>query len=127
MANDEQAVVMNVPKDVIETHIKLAVSQVLARDPERLIRACVDAVLTQKDRNNYRDKTILDTMLEKLIIDTANLAAVEWIREQGPMIREAVRARLTKDRAAFIKKLCDAIGDNLQKNVHVSVSLTDKS
>ena len=121
---DEQAVVMKVPDELIQTHIKLAVAQILARDPERLIRACVDSVLAKKDTNNYRDKTIIDTMLEKLIVETANASAKEWMEEQGPEIRKAVKARLSKDKAALIQRLCDGFADSCVKNLHVSVSLT---
>lgn len=123
---NEQAVVMNVPKEVLDQHIKLAVAQVLSRDPERFITACVDVVLQAKDQNNYNRKTVLDTVLEKLIIETAQKSAQEWINEQGPKIREAVRKRLDKDKGALIQKLVDGLGDQLQKNVHVSVSISER-
>lgn len=120
--SNEQAVVMNVPKDVIETHIKLAVAQVLARDPETLIRACVDAVLTKKS-DNYHSRTVLETTLEKLIKETAERSAQEWITEQGPKIRDAVRQRLNKDKAALIQKLVDGLGDQLKSNIRVNISI----
>ncbi len=122
---NEQPVVMQLPKELIETQIKALVLDACLKNGQALVAEAVRQVLTAPDNTNYGRGTVLDKVIRELIVTTANAAAREWIVEQGPAIREAVRKRLTAEKTALVKELCDKVGSALTTNLRVDVRIAD--
>lgn len=124
--SEQQPVVMSLPKELIETQIKALVLDACLKNGRELVAAAVTQVLQAKIDNYHGSGSYLDKVIRELIVQTAQAAAQEWIAEQGPAIREAVRKRLTAEKAGLIKGLCDKVGDSLTTSLRVNVSLDDR-
>lgn len=117
-------IVMQVPQDIIDAHVRAAVAAVLSRDPAKLIEAVVDAAINQKN-NSYDRTTLFEQQINKMIRDEGVAVFQLWLEEQKPKIRAAVLARL-KQKEKFIDGIADKLVSSLQSNFHVSVSVTDR-
>lgn len=107
----DSQVQINVSKDVIDAHVRAAVANVLNRDPEALVRAVVDAALSQKRPGAYsNDPPIWQEKVNEMIREVASATWTAWIDEQRPKIEAAVRARLdSKQKKDLISKVCDRL------------------
>lgn len=117
-------IVMQVPQDIIDAHVRAAVAAVLSRDPAKLVEAVVDAAINQKN-NSYDRTTLFEQQINKMIRDEGVAVFQLWLEEQKPKIRAAVLARL-KQKEKFIDGIADKLVSSLQSNFHVSVSVTDR-
>lgn len=91
--SNSNAVMINVSEDIIKAHVQAAVQQVLNRDPERLVKAVVDAAMSQK-RNGYsNEKTIWEEQLNEAIRAVAQETFREWIESVKPAVAKMVRER----------------------------------
>ena len=126
MSEVQQPVVMTLPKELVEAHIKQLVVDACAKNGADLIRGVVNHVMTAEDRSNYGQRNI-DKLITALVLEVANASVKEWLAQEGPKIRDAVRKRLTADKTKLVQALCDKITDGLLSNVRVSLSLEDRS
>lgn len=125
MSKDDASVTLNVSKEIIDAHVRAAVAQVLAKDPTQLVRAVIDAALTEKDRNSYSGRTIWEDSVSKMIREVATATCREWLEEQRPVIAKAVRDRLGKDKQKVVDAVSTKFTDTLLCNFSVSLDFGD--
>lgn len=119
--SDETKLLMTVPKDVIESQVRAAVAQVLAKDPERLVKVVVDAAMHEK-KNSYDRTTIWEDNVNKMIRGVADAVLAAWIEEQKPNIESAIRAQLNK------KSTCQDLAKSIvakMSRVYCTLDLSD--
>jgi predicted RNA-binding protein with PIN domain len=110
----ETQVAFTVPKEIIDSHVKAAVAQVLSRDPEALIKAVVDTAMQQKDPGSFGRETIWEKTFNNMVREVAQATFAKWIEEQRPAIERAVRARLdSKERKDLIAKVAERLAGSL--------------
>ena len=120
MATDAE-VKIQISQDIIKAHVQAAVASVLAKDPEALVKAVVDAAMNEKT-NSYDRTTIWEKKVNELIRKVADGVFEAWLNEQKPAIEKAVRTQLSKKStcqdiaASIVQKMC---------RVHVDIALTD--
>lgn len=115
-----------ITKDIVNAQIKAAVVTALAKDPEKLVTAVVDAAMKQKPERGYSsDPPIWDTMVNEMIRDAAKIAFKEWLDENAEMIKRKVRERMNREKSAFIAKTVDALTDSFKSSFYFSVQLKD--
>jgi hypothetical protein len=118
----DMQVLMKIPEEVVRAQVQAAVVAALARDPEKLVRAVVDAALHQK-QNSYDRETIWDGQVHAMIRAVATDAFKEWVEEQRPKIRAAVRARLDASKSKTIDSFADKLVDGVLADIKVSFHL----
>jgi hypothetical protein len=101
------------------------VANALAKDPERVIQAVIDQAMRKDNPGGYGRQTVFDAAIEKMINDVAVASAKEWINEQAPKIKAAVRQRFEAHKSKWVAQLCDKLSNALVTNLHVSVSIRD--
>ena len=118
------SVVLNIPgntvEEIVNTQIKLAVTEALRKDTEGLIAKVVAVALDKKDR--YDRDTVLDVAVKQMIVDAAKNALTEWIEENKPKVQKALLAKL-KSVDGLVAKVADRLIDGLSNNLYVSVSV----
>jgi hypothetical protein len=124
MSADTQ-VVMKIPPEIVQASVKAAVVQALGKDPEALVRAVVDAAMHEKT-NSYDRTTIWDSKVNAAIRDVAAEAFKEWLDEQRPMIRAAVRARLGESRTKLVDDFASKLVDGLISTIGVSFHFRER-
>lgn len=93
---------------IVEAKIRESVASALNKDTGALVESIVELALTEK-RHSYDQATIFQTHVNKKIREAAHDAMVEWLDEQRPAIRDAVRKRLSKNGAKLITELADKL------------------
>jgi hypothetical protein len=117
-----------ITRDIVNAQIKAAVVTALAKDPERLVAAVVQAAMTQKPERGYSsDPPIWDSMVNKMIREAAESAFKEWLAENAEMIKRKVRERLSREKTKFVEKIVDGMVDATKTGFSFSVSLKDLS
>lgn len=117
-------IVMQIPEEVIKAQVQAAVASALAKNPDELIRACVEMAMNQK-RDGYSRTTIWDDMVATKIRETAAECFSEWLVEQVPNIRKHVRAKLEQRRGQYFDKCVDALTEAMGKNFSAYVTVKD--
>lgn len=116
-----------ITRDIVQAHIRAAVVAALAKDPEKLVAAVVDAAMKEKDRNNYSsDPPIWDRMVNEMIREAAKEAFKEWLAENADLIKRKVRERLSKEKSKFINNMVGALVDAMKTGFYFSVQLKDR-
>lgn len=120
--SNSNAVMINVSEDIIKAHVQAAVQQVLNRDPEKLVKAVVDAALNQK-RDHYNSKTIWEEQLNDAIRAVAQETFKEWVESVKPVVAKMIRERFEGPKGketvkAIVDKMTAALGSFA---VHVSL------
>lgn len=113
-----------ITRDIVTAQIRAAVVASLASDPEKLVRAVVDAAMAQKV-DNWRDRTIWDDQINQAIREAAQGALQEWITDNMTMIRKAVRTRLDKEKRGILEKLVDSIADAAKSSWCFSIAFKE--
>lgn len=121
--SDNKQIVMEIPKEIIDAQVKAAVVGALAKDPEKLVAAVVDAAMRQKDPRDYGRTTIWDRTINDAIRLAANEAMKEWLDGQRAAIKAAVLSRL-KRKEKLIGEIADKLIDKFSSrfDLHISVS-----
>lgn len=115
-----------ITRDLVNAQIKAAVVAALARDPEKLVAAVVDAAMKEKSRNGYvSDPPIWDSMVNEMIRDAAKDAFKQWLDENSAMIARKVRERLAKEKTKFIERIVQNLVDSAKTGFYFSVHLKD--
>ena len=106
---------VELPSDLIQTHIRMAVVQALDKDNEKLVEAVVRAAMMEPapDRYASRGKTKFQITVEEMIREEAKKVFQEWIDTNREMIREAFLKRLSKTPKKFIDTIADAFLDSM--------------
>ena len=101
----------NLPKEIIDAHVRAAVVSTLNKNGEELVRQVVEHAFAEKERGYSTDLTIWQRATNKAIRDCATEAFNEWLAEMTPIVRKAVKDRLS----GFDKKrTVDSIVEQLQ-------------
>lgn len=100
---------MQLPSDLIQAHIRMAVVQALNKDNDKLVEAVVRAAMMEAapDRYTHRDKTKLQVTIEEMIREEAKKVFQEWLDTNKKMVREAFLARLNKTPKKFVEAIAD--------------------
>ena len=115
-----------ITRDIVNAQIKAAVVTALARDPERLVAAVVDAAMKEKNRNGYSsDPPIWDSMVNEMIREAAKDAFKEWLTANAEMIKRKVRERMDREKSKFVQKTVDALTDSFKSEFVFRVNLKD--
>lgn len=115
-----------ITRDIVNAQIKAAVVTALARDPEKLVAAVVDAAMKERPRNGYSsDPAIWDTMINEMIREAAKDAFKEWLAENAEMIKRKVRERLVREKTKFIEKIVDGMTDAMRSGFYFRIDLKD--
>ncbi len=108
---------IQISQDIIKAHVQAAVASVLTKDPEALVKAVVDAAMTERV-NSYDRTTIWEKKVNEKIRKVADGIFEAWLEEQKPAIEKAVRSQLAK------KTTCQDIARNIVKKMsHVYANL----
>lgn len=121
---------INLPKGtvdaIVSAHIRATVFEALAKNPEALVKACVDQALREQ-RDRYSGKSIFEEQVSEMIRKTAGEVFAEWLQEQRPLIAKQIRAKFD----GSSKKLVDTIAEKLVGHLgglfHVHVSIAEES
>jgi hypothetical protein len=115
-----------ITKDIVNAQIKAAVVTALAKDPEKLVAAVVDAAMKQKPERGYSsDPPIWDTMLNNMIREAAQDAFKEWLSDNSAMITRKVRERLTREKSQFIEKIVDSLVSAAKSSFYFTVNIKE--
>lgn len=112
-------IMMKVPEEVITAQVKAAVASVLNKDPERLVRAVVDAAMAQK-KDHYDKRSLWEEELNTMIRAVAREEFVAFLAEQRPGIAKLVREKLGGSKSKILDDLVGRVVDGV-KNVNVAV------
>ncbi|HXF73045.1 MAG TPA: hypothetical protein VNO79_10605 [Actinomycetota bacterium] len=106
-------------EEIVETRIRLAVAEALAKDPRALIERMVDAALAQRD-DRWSNQTILQTTIKQMVVEEVKAAFAEWVDEHRQAIRQAVAKRLRATKEGVIDRMADRIMEGLESDFQVS-------
>ena len=114
----------DVPKEIIDAEIRAAVVKALGTDPDKLVRAVVDAAMDQK-KDRYDKDTIFQTAVADMIRGAAKEEFKAWLEQKRPLIMAAVRERLTREEG-FVGQVADKLVTAMAASFYVSVHLDVK-
>jgi hypothetical protein len=125
----EMTAKFEVPKEIIDGHIRAALTDALSKHSDTLVRDLVERAMRVPGTDRYgspsRDKTVIDDAIEKAIVNETKAGIEEWVAEQRPKIQAQVRAALTAKGGAMVKKIVDNLGVHLAHGFDISVFLKD--
>lgn len=125
----EMTAKFEVPKEIIDGHIRSALTEALAKHSDTIVRDLVNRAMRMPgtDRWGHPDnsKTVIDDAIEKAIIEETKAGIAAWVEEQRPKIQAQVRAALTAKSGAMLKKIVDNLGVHLAHGFDISVLLKD--
>jgi hypothetical protein len=128
--NDSGLFVKLEPKQVegaVDIAIRAALAEVMGRDPDALVKAVVNAALSEKRDGGYGPKgTLFAKAIDKLVQDEATAAVGEIIEGQRERIRGLLVDRLTRelDPAKLAGTYADALIAAIDASMYVSVNLS---
>jgi len=111
----------------VDIAIRSALAEVLGRDPDALVKAVVNAALTERARDGYGSKgTLFAKAIDSLVQDEAKAAVSDIIESQRDRIRAVLVDRLTRelDPGKLAGTYADALIAAISASMYVSVNLT---
>ena len=121
---DDTKILMTVPKDVIDAQVRAAVMVALNKDPEALVRAVVEAAMSQK-KDHYSTQTIWMEQLNQMIRDVAKDEFKAWVEAQRPSIAKMIKAKLGDSTKGLVDKLSTKMAEGLT-GVHFNISWPER-
>lgn len=125
----EMTAKFEVPKEIIDGHIRAALTEALAKHSNALVLDLVNRAMRMPATNQYGspipNKTIIDEAIERAIVDETKAGIAAWVEEQRPKIQAQVRAALTAKGGGMLKKIVDNLGVHLAHGFDISVLLKD--
>lgn len=123
-------VVMQIPEDVLRAHVQAGVAQAIAAgDPSRFVQSFVSEVLNRKDERAYSQKTVLQTVIEKMVKDVAEEYVRAYVEALRPEIQRAIIGRLKRNTifaAEIAAKLVEALTGNVRASVSIEVNARER-
>lgn len=114
MANEQQPVVMNLSKEVLDGVVKAAVIQALPEQARlRMVEAVVSAALNTKSDRNYGRDTIFEQAIKDALTEEARRQCDEYLNEMRPMMTKRIREEIKR------RNFADKIVDELVKSLGV--------
>lgn len=108
--------------EVVDARIRQGVTEALGKDPETMVRAVVDAALSEKP-GSYGRETFLQAAVKDLIQKAAQDSLRQWVVENQELIRARVAERIAGKKADLPDRIADSVIEALQKSVTVAVSM----
>jgi len=122
MPSNDPQIVFNVPREIIDAHVKAAVASTLNKDPGTLVAKIVEAAMQERG-NAYDGSTIWSRKVNEMIREVATEAFQAWLNEQRPLIAKVVRDKLAaRNSKAFVDEVAGKLTAALGQ-FHVSIHL----
>jgi hypothetical protein len=111
---------------LVQEQLKVQVAAILSQKSDYLVQKLVEQALNAKPPNSYRDVTILDESIQKMIRDEAASAVGEWLDSKRADIRKQVHAALAKKSSGLVAKIVEQLVVGLGSELHVQAWLKNK-
>ncbi len=118
-------------KEAVEQRVKVGISAALTGDdPQVLVDRIVDAILKMevKDTRTYRKVPLIEKLAIDTVKDAAQIAMQNWIKEQAPLIQEAINKQLStaKVRNGIAKSLIDSLVRHADTSYGIKVTIMEQ-
>lgn len=121
----EMTAKFEIPKEIIDGHIRAALADALAKHSDHMIREIVDRALRAPAKDRYSNQTMVEEAIQATIQEEVGKAIKEWLEQHRPKIAEQVRAALTKKSDGLMSKLVANLAIHLAHGFDIRVLLRD--
>lgn len=117
---------------IIDATVQAQVAMVLAQNGKQLVESMVQQALFLRvdpyDRNRHstdkRHPTILETVVNSQIKETAVAAVKEWFAEHRDVVRKEISKQLSSNRANIADALIGSLTGLIDSSYNLNVNLT---
>lgn len=113
-------------RTIIDANIKAAVLGAMESQGPKLINNLVSNVLNSKVRNNYRDVSFMDQVVEDFLKEQIQAGLKEYLENNKGLIAKQIEAAFKNAKNGFPKMIAEALVKNAESAYRFNISIVDR-